>query len=69
MTVTRDMIGRMVTHHSTEGTWTGVLRDIDPTWMDPASMPGERRHYDMSWVYDRKSGREIMVFTNDLEPV
>lgn len=46
MTVSAKDIGGRVT----DGMHVGVLRDFDPEWMDPASMPNERLYYPQAWV-------------------
>lgn len=49
-------IGRLVT----DGRREGVLKDVDLEWMDPASLPGERKVYRQAWVRFDGSGEVQM---------
>lgn len=54
--VTRKDIGKRVT----DGERSGVLRDLDLRWMDPASPPYERRTYPQAWVlFDGQGERQV----------
>ncbi|WP_406138860.1 hypothetical protein OH828_14580 [Streptomyces anulatus] len=46
MVTAKDVGGRV-----TDGKLEGVLKDFDPAWTDPASMPNERKSYPQAWVY------------------
>ncbi|MFD5644359.1 hypothetical protein ACFWIP_21885 [Streptomyces anulatus] len=51
MVTAQDVGGRV-----TDGKRIGVLKDFDPKWTDPASMPNERTHYPQAWVYFQGAG-------------
>lgn len=60
MNVTRKDIGKRVT----DGQRTGVLRDVDLRWMDPASPTHERRTYPQAWVkFDGQAERQLHAST------
>ncbi|MBA9050823.1 MULTISPECIES: hypothetical protein [Streptomyces] len=60
--VTRKDVGKRVT----DGSRVGVLQDVDRKWVDPASLPTERRTYNLAFVRPEGGGREWTTNPNRL---
>ncbi|WP_328950445.1 hypothetical protein OG778_23740 [Streptomyces sp. NBC_00184] len=52
----------------TDGKRTGILKALDPKWVDPASPPYERKTYNMAFVWPETGGREWMLNPSTLAP-
>lgn len=56
MVISRKDIGKRVT----DGDRSGVLRDLDLKWVDPAWRPGQPRIYAQAWVlFDGQGERQV----------
>jgi len=62
--VTKSFIGQLVT----DGHRIGILREIDPKWVDPAAPPYDRRPVATAFVWPEGGGCEWTASPDSLSP-